>query len=274
VYPRAMPDLFRGTQLVLVGRYRNDRELQGVTLRLSGHGSGVRTYDYPGQRFPLRADENDWLPRLWATRRVGWLMEQIRSNGEQRELRDEVVELGTRYGIVTPYTSYLALEPGAVVDDRGPPRPMIRRDRDQTRPTAGARGVTRSDNGASPPSPPPPPPPPVALQGIVTGRDAVQASRAAREMQEAVTVSGAAAGDAAANVQRVGDKTFYLREGVWTDAEIKADERLPETTVTFGSDEYYALLGRVPALGRYFALGEQVAVIVEGRLYRVRAATR
>ncbi|HEV7589707.1 MAG TPA: VIT and VWA domain-containing protein, partial [Longimicrobium sp.] len=48
VYPRAMPDLFRGTQLVLVGRYRNDRDLQGVTLRLSSHGSGVRTYDYPG----------------------------------------------------------------------------------------------------------------------------------------------------------------------------------------------------------------------------------
>ena len=42
--------------------------------------------------------------------------------------------------------------------------------------------------------------------------------------------------------------------------------------MTFGSDEYYALLGRVPALGRYFALGQQVAVIVDGRLYRVRAA--
>jgi hypothetical protein len=108
----------------------------------------------------------------------------------------------------------------------------------------------------------------------VTGRGAVAASRAAREMQEAVTVEGVAAGPAAASVQRVGDKTFYLREGVWTDAEIRADVRLPETTVTFGSDEYYALLGRVPALGRYFALGEQVAVIVDGRLYRVRAATR
>jgi len=253
VYPRAMPDLFRGTQLVLVGRYRNDRDLQGVTLRLSGHGSGVRTYDYPGQRFPLRADENDWLPRLWATRRVGWLMEQIRSNGEQKELRDEVVELGTRYGIVTPYTSFLALEPGAVTDGEQP-RPIIRRDRD---PRANSGGM-------------PPPPPAMAMPQDVTGRGAVAASRSAREMQEAVTVQGAAS----ASMQTVGDKTFYLREGVWTDAEIRADVRLPETTVAFGSDEYYALLGRVPALGRYFALGEQVAVIVDGRLYRVRAATR
>jgi Ca-activated chloride channel homolog len=276
VYPRAMPDLFRGTQLVLVGRYRNDRDLRDVTLRLSGHGSGVRTYDYPGQRFPLRADENDWLPRLWATRRVGWLMEQIRSNGEQRELVQEVTELGTRYGIVTPYTSFLALEPGAVVDDREPPRPrpIIRRDRDRPVPSSG--GVTPAPESMPPPPPSPmPPPPPVALQGVVvTGRDAVQQSRSAREMQEA-TVTGyynSVAGEA--SVQRVGDKTFYLREGVWTDAEIRADTRLPETTVTFGSDEYYALLGRVPALGRYFALGERVAVIVDGRLYRVRAATR
>src|SRR6185503_5966008 len=70
----------------------------------------IKSYTYDSLRFPLREDANDYLPRLWATRRVGWLMEQIRANGEQKELRDEVVDLGTRYGIVTPYTSYLALE--------------------------------------------------------------------------------------------------------------------------------------------------------------------
>jgi Ca-activated chloride channel family protein len=51
-----------------------------------------------------------FFPRLWASRRVGWLLEQIRSNGETKETRDEVVELGTRYGLVTPYTSYLATD--------------------------------------------------------------------------------------------------------------------------------------------------------------------
>ena len=108
----------------------------------------------------------------------------------------------------------------------------------------------------------------------VTGQGAVAQSRTAREMQDAVTVDASDGARASGAVQRVGDKTFYLRDGVWTDAEITAATRLPETTVTFGSDEYYALLGRVPALGRYFALGEQVAVIVDGRLYRVRPATR
>ncbi|HEV2148521.1 MAG TPA: VIT and VWA domain-containing protein, partial [Longimicrobiaceae bacterium] len=114
LYPRALPDLFRGTQVALVGRYRNDRELRNVTARLSGRASPRReVLSYPGLRFPLRDERHEFLPRLWATRRVGWLMEQIRTHGENRELRDEVVELGTRYGIVTPYTSYLALEPGA-----------------------------------------------------------------------------------------------------------------------------------------------------------------
>src|SRR5258705_10669367 len=93
--------------------------MDAIRLKLSGKSGGmVRTYAYDGLRFPLREDANDYLPRLWATRRVGWLMEQIRSNGEQKELRDEIVDLGTRYGIVTPYTSYLALEPGAQFGER------------------------------------------------------------------------------------------------------------------------------------------------------------
>ena len=115
IYPRALPDLFRGSQVTLIGRYRNPIDMEFVRLQLSGltGWQRTRTFMYHNLRFPLREESNDFLPRLWATRRVGWLMEQVRSNGEQQELRDEIVDLGTRYGIVTPYTSYLALEPGA-----------------------------------------------------------------------------------------------------------------------------------------------------------------
>jgi Ca-activated chloride channel family protein len=194
-------------------------------------------------------------------------MEQIRSNGEQRELVDEVTELGTRYGIVTPYTSFLALEPGGRGRPRAAASDPARPDR---RPVPSTRGM-------------PPPPPlrassssPSAAGDGSDGRDGP--GRRGAEPRRARDAGcrhrpGQRRRRRRATVQRVGDKTFYLREGVWTDAEIRADTRLPETTVTFGSDEYYALLGRVPALGRYFALGEQVAVIVDGRLYRVRAAT-
>src|SRR6185295_4763618 len=118
IYPRSIPDAFRGSQVTLIGRYSDESDLKAIRLRLSGKASGTtRTYTYTNLSFPLHSDANDYLPRLWATRRVGWLMEQVRSNGEQKELRDEIVDLGTRYGIVTPYTSYLALEPGAQPQD-------------------------------------------------------------------------------------------------------------------------------------------------------------
>src|ERR1041385_2041652 len=122
MYPRNIPDAFRGPQITLFGRYSNESDLKAVQLKLTGKaGSSMRMYTYPNPGFPLRSDANDYLPRLWATRRVGWLMEQVRSNGEQKELRDEIVDLGTRYGIVTPYTSYLALEPNnAVTVTNGP----------------------------------------------------------------------------------------------------------------------------------------------------------
>src|SRR4029078_7968879 len=95
-----------------IGRYQNDEDLRRITVALSGKtGRTARTYSFENLRFPVKEDDNDFLPWRWATRRVGWLMEQIRTNGEQKELRDEIVDLGTRYGIVTPCTSYLALEP-------------------------------------------------------------------------------------------------------------------------------------------------------------------
>ena len=59
----------------------------------------------------------------------------------------------------------------------------------------------------------------------------------------------------------------------WTDAEFKADSRLPETVLTFGSDAYFDLLKREPALAKFFALGEEVVVVYNGHVYRVKAAT-
>ena len=74
-------------------------------------------------------------------------------------------------------------------------------------------------------------------------------------------------------VRTAAGKTFYLRDGVWTDAEFRADAGLPETTLKFGSDNYFALLKQKPRLADFFALGEQVIVVFEGRVYRVAAAT-
>jgi Ca-activated chloride channel family protein len=253
VYPKALPDLFRGSQVTLIGRYRNAIDMDFVRLQLSGRSGGAnRSFLYNNLRFPLREESNDFLPRLWATRRVGWLMEQIRTNGEQKELRDEIVDLGTRYGIVTPYTSYLALEPNAQVQNVA------------ALPNAGRR-IARVGQGAQSP---PPAPMKADDARAMTGAVAVQQSKRAREQQEAERFDKDALSSA---VRAVAGKTFYLRESVWTDAEFKPEARLPETTVKFGSDDYFALLKQKPRLAGFFALGERVVVVFEGRVYRVTA---
>ncbi|HEX5707188.1 MAG TPA: VIT and VWA domain-containing protein [Pyrinomonadaceae bacterium] len=276
VYPRELPDLFRGTQITLLGRYRNEYDLRATTLRLAGRAGGdERTFTYTNLNFPLNETQNEFLPRLWATRRVGWLMEQIRTNGESKELRDEIVDLGTRYGIVTPYTSYLALEPGAAppVDVTTSGDTAVTRN-EAARRAGGAGG--RRDGGAFN-RPVPAPPPRVANEArakAATGADAVQMSRQSRAQQDATRVlDGEEDADESQrdSVRKVGDKTFYLREGVWTDAEFKTDARLPETSLVFASDEYFELVRREPQLAKYLALGERVVVVFKGRVYRVTA---
>ncbi|PYS70995.1 MAG: hypothetical protein DMF69_11795, partial [Acidobacteria bacterium] len=76
----------------------------------------------------------------------------------------------------------------------------------------------------------------------------------------------------ASPVRRMGAKTFYLVNGVWTDSEFKPESKLPETVLVFASDDYFALLKQKPKLAEYFSLGEQVVLVLEGRVYRVNAA--
>ncbi len=248
VYPRDLPDVFRGSQITLIGRYRNPIDMDYVRLQLSGTAGGAqKSFFYNNLRFPLRHDANDFLPRLWATRRVGWLMEQVRTNGEQKELRDEIVDLGTRYGIVTPYTSYLALEPGA--------------DQSAARSLLFSRGAVtgRTMNQAAPK-----PSAPMATSGAL----AVKESKRARAQQDIIILEK----EESSAIRTAGGKTFYLREGVWTDADFREGSKMPEIVVKFGSEEYFALLKQMPKLGAFFSLGERVVVILDGKVYRVNAA--
>ena len=218
----------------------------------------------------MTEERNDFLPRLWATRRVGWLMEQIRTNGEQKELTDEIVDLGTRYGIVTPYTSYLAVEPGVSEAALRVTSDARRKDSSAGNTAINGRlggiggGVVARDSPA---------PPPKEAAKATTGAVAVQQSKRDRAQQEATRLDEDEVVRAQTGAQKVGDKTFYLRDGAWVDSEFKAEAKLPETALDFGSDEYFALLKREPQLARFFSLGERVVVVYKGRVYRVNSKT-
>ena len=116
IYPRRLPDLFKGTQLVVFGRYRDAAH---VAVTLTGQMAGkAKTFAYDAD-FPEAKPENDFIKRLWATRKVGYLLDEIRLHGEKKELRDEVVRLSKAFNIITPYTSYLVVE-----DEKPRPRPV------------------------------------------------------------------------------------------------------------------------------------------------------
>jgi hypothetical protein len=249
VYPRKLGDLFKGMQAVIIGRYRNESDLKNITVQLRGKtGRESRTFTYGDLDFPLRSEENDFLPRLWASRRVGWLVEEIRNNGETKELRDEVVELGTRYGIVTPYTSYLATD-GTFEMNARDSRGMV-------------VAAPRSE----------------AKMRVSSGADAVQMSVQQNAMKENKSLGNSARKkDAEEQVivrntdsdRFVTNRNFYRQGNIWIDSDFKSDQKLPETNIKFASNEYFDLVSREKGLAKYLAIGEEVVVVWKNRVYRV-----
>jgi Ca-activated chloride channel family protein len=110
VYPAHLPDLFHGQQLLLLGRYTGKGPSAVKLSGLVGKESKDLVYELT---FPERtADEKSFVEPIWARRKVGYLLDQIRANGEKKELVDEVVLLAKKYGITTPYTSWLIVPDG------------------------------------------------------------------------------------------------------------------------------------------------------------------
>ena len=75
--------------------------------------------------------------------------------------------------------------------------------------------------------------------------------------------------DSASQPRSVAGKTFYLRDGVWTDSEFKAEAKLSEVKVKFGTDAYFDLLRQDPKLADFFSLGQRVIVVWKGKVWRV-----
>ncbi len=117
VYPPELPDLFHGGQLVVMGRFAG----KGASaIRLTGKvGKESKEFVYEFTFPEKTGDGKEFVEGLWARRKVGYLLDQIRINGERKELIDEVVSLAKKYGITTPYTSYLVVPDGPIAGFSG-----------------------------------------------------------------------------------------------------------------------------------------------------------
>ena len=266
-YPDQLPDLFAGEQLTLVGRYRGSAD--NVTIKLNGSVQNVdKTFRYTGNDFRRRAGGEPFIARLWATRRIGDLLSTIRLNGENRELVDSVVNLSVRYGIITPYTSFL-IEENDILSQEG-------RDRITSNFTEEAQSLAQDFTGAGA----------VAAANTAIDLQQAQSVRALPTMTAPATPALEAPMDADGEmnmnldeaggasyrqvnpIQTVNDKTFILQDGVWTDTTFQPDT-MQTQKVNFLSDDYFSLIADHPELGQYFAIGEQVIVVLDGVAYEV-----
>ena len=107
MYPQHLPDLFHGGQIVVLGRCKGQGH---AALTLTGQvGAETKQFVYE-VAFPAKTGEDKaFVVDLWARRKVGYLLDQIRRNGQQKELVEEVVKLSKKHGIATPFTSYLVV---------------------------------------------------------------------------------------------------------------------------------------------------------------------
>jgi Ca-activated chloride channel family protein len=291
IYPQVTPDIFHGSQVVLMGRYRPSKRAAATRLTLTGKVEGrERRFVYDGLQFPEEQSGHEFLPYLWAMRRVGYLLDQSRRNGESKELRDEIVELGTRYGIVTPHTSYLVLE-AELTRNQAMSNPPTFTGYRSAQVTGGLDGFDRLANataynywagaaGGATASAGAPlragtgPSASVGAGGMsaplgipVTGGEAVAFSKEKEALRTAERPTTPLS--SVDQIRRAAGKTFYLREGVWTDSEFKAGTALPVVTLKFATDEYFNLAGQEPTLAECFALGERMVVVWKGKVYRV-----
>jgi Ca-activated chloride channel family protein len=244
-----LPDLFAGTQLIVTGRYRDGGETQ---ITLAGEVNGQpQTFRYNDVRFEREGGE-EFIARLWATRKIGYLLQQIRLHGEQGELVDEIVELSIRYGIITPYTSFLVEETDLALREEGRAQIVETVEVEIEKPAevSGEAAVDRSvqEKALSEAAAP------VPMPTLGAGRGGQATDEYGYEVSP---------------IRYVGDKTFVLHNDIWTDTAFDPDQMRP-VPVSFGSDDYFELLASRPEWGRYFALGQHVIVVLEGTAYEVR----
>ncbi len=297
VYPKGALDLSAGEQLVLVGRYKTPGRAKVV---ITGKvGETPQRFDFPAQLVERSPDEgNSFVERLWAVRRVGEILDEIDLKGKNDELIRELVELSTRHGIMTPYTSFLADESTSVQDVTANVRRTERR-LAALEQTQGASGVNQRafrgglqmahDLGAAPRAAADA----FGYGGGLGGAAGMGRSFATPPAQARPAAPGGVAGAAAApaygpalgavaaeadremlqaqqNVRQIGNRAFYRRANQWVDSTLTKEQQSKPIRVKQFSREYFELARRHGrSLAQYLVFDEPVMVNLDDQAYLI-----
>lgn len=290
LYPSPLPDLFKGQQVIVAGRYAGSG---AGKIRISGQVNGVTKRFAYDVSFPAEETEHEFVPRLWATRRVGFLLDEIRLRGETAELKEEVAELARRYGIVTPYTAFLIHE-----DERRREVPLsmqsmpqlnevrLRREaggvyeafkdkKDGDLGVAGSRSFQMLKTAES-------------AEAIVSGN--VEVLRVAPSAVSSAAAPGTSKSIGSRNrpdegaqagshlsaakqyeqqSQFVGGRTFFQNGDQWIDAGLQRKGDARHVRLQFGSDEYFTFLRNHPIARGWLALGKNVQFALGEAVYEI-----
>jgi Ca-activated chloride channel family protein len=235
IYPKELPDIFKGSQLLVLGKYKNQESSMVILSGSSGEAQKKFTYEVnfsPDER-------NNFVPRLWATRRVGYLIDELRLHGENKELIDEVVRLSKKYGIINQYTSFL------IDADYQLTATELSRDA-----ATNVRALSKEEVGA----------------GAVGQAKSLSMAKAAQAPMDAYFDSEGKL-KKIERVTQAGTKTFFNKNGLWVDAEYEG--KLETIKVERFSQAYFKLLSQVPEIGKYLALGERVIFLLNGKVIEI-----
>ncbi len=262
--PSRLPDLFEGDQIVLLGQYSGEEPIE-FTLRGNYRGT-ARVF-----QFRLSLDQattrNGFVPRLWASRKIGLLVDAIRErggapgvlsreakdlmSGSSRELVDEIVRLSTEFGILTEYTAFLARE-GTDFSQKdkvlSEAENLFRNRAMQTR--SGLSSVNQDVNNQN--------------QKVLSCVNPLNKFYDASMNEVAI-----------AAVQQVCDLAFFKRGGGWVDSRLVSSQgqARPAKVVTFGSQEFRELAAKLAREGRQgsIALKGDILMLVDGQRVLVKA---
>lgn len=263
IIPTALPDLFDGDRLVLLGRYVGETP---ISFEIRGNYLGTqRSFRYTFDLDKATA-RNSFVPRLWASRKIAVLIDAIRQLGADspvvgrpnpgearlKELVDEVVRLSTEFGILTEYTAFLAREGS----DIGAARAISEAENNFRNRAlysrSGMESVNQEINNQQQRS-----------QSQLNRRN----SYFDRQMNR-VDV---------ANVQQVSDRTFYQRNGRWVDSRIlqQESEIRPQKIIHFGSEEFREFALKLAKDGRQgvISLTGDVLFVVDGEPVLIKGMT-
>jgi len=289
LYPSPVPDLFKGEQLVLAGRYSGKGD---GAIQIEGTVNGEVKKFAHDVNFAAEANDHEFIPRLWATRRVGYLLDEIRLRGESKELKDEVVELARTYSIVTPYTAYLITEDETrrgvtqnlrTLQIEDPVRlreakenySFFMKDKSGGRAVASSQSYNRLKLADAPSL--------AIAEGNVDAFRATPESAPALQLRRQAGVGGpaqpmaagkpvtleTAAQQYAQQSRFVAGKTFFQNQAQWVDADAQKFEQAKKIRVQFASAEYFELQKKHPKAQAWLALGNNVQFVLEGTVYEI-----